>query len=58
MKETAEELHRVKMDLGGLRARATRAETDVAEWKRRFDLLLSRVRPEIDPVVRGEGEKP
>jgi hypothetical protein len=57
MKETVEELHRVRMDLGGSRARATRAETDAAEWKRRFDLLLSRVRPEIDPVVRWEGEK-
>lgn len=37
-----------KMDRDGYRTRATKAEQECAEWKRRFDVLLART-PEIKP---------
>ena len=32
----------LKMELSNYRARATKAETDAAEWRKRFDMLLSK----------------
>jgi hypothetical protein len=55
MKETSAELYRVRVDRDAYRMRATRSETDAAEWKRRFDLLLSKLEAKVPE--RGEGEK-
>lgn len=37
-----EEAVRWRLERDGYRARATKAEQEVAEWKRRFDALLER----------------
>lgn len=42
-------------DREAYRVRATKAEQECAEWKRRFDLLLARV-PANEPVALPEGE--
>jgi len=41
-KRTIENLQATKKESDEYRARATKAEQEVAEWKRRFDLLLSK----------------
>lgn len=42
LKESAAALDRAQAKLTEYRARATKAEQECAEWKRRFDLLLER----------------
>lgn len=37
-----EQHERVKVELTGYRARATKAETEAAEWRKRFDMLLAK----------------
>jgi hypothetical protein len=41
-------------DRDAFRSRATKAEQDAAEWKRRFDVLLARARVDIAPEVPAE----
>lgn len=42
LKETKEALGRMQEMANAYRARASKAEQEVAEWKARFDLLLKR----------------
>ena len=42
LKRTEEDLRAVKQAAEAYRSRATKAEQETAEWKRRFDLLLAR----------------
>lgn len=49
-KELQKILMEVRGEAGNYRQRATRAETDAAEWKRRFDLLLSKLDAKVAAV--------
>jgi hypothetical protein len=41
-KRLMNEMHAVSRERDGYRIRATKAEQELAEWKKRFDLLLAR----------------
>ena len=49
-KELQEALIEARGEAANYRQRATRAETDAAEWKRRFDLLLSKLEAKVPAV--------
>lgn len=49
-KMTRAELTKIATAAEQYRARATRAETEAAEWKRRFDLLLKREPAGLPPM--------
>ena len=40
-----DETHYARKERDDFRVRATRAEQEAKEWKRRFDVLLDKVRP-------------
>lgn len=57
LKRAREACADMRAELDGFRARATRAEQEAAEWRRRFDLLLekSKIDTGRDAVGRERG---
>ena len=47
------EMHAVVRERDSYRIRATKAEQELAEWKKRFDLLLARTPPVNGGSARG-----
>lgn len=52
LRTTGEDYRVLRVERDAYRSRATKAEQDAAEWKKRFDELLSKCRG-FDPVTGG-----
>lgn len=48
------DMHSVVRERDSYRIRATKAEQELAEWKKRFDLLLART-PQVSAGAKHEG---
>jgi hypothetical protein len=50
VREVRRELNTVRIELAHYRGRASKSEAETADWKRRFDLLLTRTPPVPTPA--------